>query len=200
MLSVRCVSWLSRWPPYMAPDMLKFASIPAALRDCGEAYTVLNFFYFMSTYLEVHFDDAPYKVLQNALSVEDVQPVTHTPIVTPSIQYPTVAHPILSPHARAPWRLDPSSTSSTSAATRHSALRDGRAVERFGRRVGSLAASNDASSTAQLLSPKNWLDFVQFNVANHAIYCLVLFYYATCKKSQILVPAEPFWKFVTSRV
>ena len=50
--------------------------------------------------------------------------------------------------------------------------------------------------TAALLSPKNWLDFVQFNVANPAIYCLVLFYYATCKKSKILVPAEPFWKFV----
>ncbi len=50
--------------------------------------------------------------------------------------------------------------------------------------------------TAALLSPKNWLDFVQFNVANHAIYCLVLFYYATCKKSNILVPAEPFWKFI----
>ena len=178
-----------------APDMLKFASIPAALRDCYEAYTVLNFFYFMSTYLEVHFDAPPYKVLQNALRTEDIIDVTHTPILTPAISYPTVSHPILSPYVWAPWRLD---TSDFFDQCRYVILLYATVAPLNGLVdvLGSLASSDDASVTAQLLSPKNWLDFVQFNVANHAIYCLVLFYYATCKKSNILVPAEPFWKFI----
>ena len=34
-------------------DFGKYATIPAAVRECYESYTVLNFFYFMVTFLEV---------------------------------------------------------------------------------------------------------------------------------------------------
>ena len=133
-----------------AADMLKFASIPAALRDCYEAYTVLNFFYFMSTYLEVHFDAPPYKVLQNALRTEDIV-ASHTPRVTPSITYPVVSHPVLSPYVWAPWRLD---TSDFFDQCRYVILLYATVAPLNGLVdvLGSLASSDDASALAQELA------------------------------------------------
>jgi hypothetical protein len=208
----------------------KYASIPAALRDCYEAYTVLNFFYFMATWIEVFHDALPHKVLQQALA-EDIIPSTHTPIVTPAINYPLVSHPILSPYVWAPWRLD---TQDFFDQCRYVILLYATVAPLNG--LVDVLGSFSSPATglaATLLSPKNWLDFVQFNVkrgasigargrrprrtrfaltpslrprtappqprlqvANHAIYCLVLFYYATCKRSDILLPCKPFWKFI----
>lgn len=171
----------------------KYASIPAALRDCYEAYTVLNFFYFMATWIEVFHDASPHKVLQQALA-EDIIPSTHTPIVTPAINYPLVSHPILSPYVWAPWRLD---TQDFFDQCRYVILLYATVAPLNG--LVDVLGSFSSPATglaATLLSPKNWLDFVQFNVANHAIYCLVLFYYATCKRSDILLPCKPFWKFI----
>ena len=88
---------------------------------------------------------------------------THTPIVTPAIPIPWSRTRSCRPTSGRPggWTLY-----LRPVPPRHFTIRDGRAVERSGRRVGQPREPDDASVTAQLLSPKNWLDFVQFNVAN----------------------------------
>lgn len=143
----------------------KYASIPAALRDCYEAYTVLNFFYFMATWIEVFHNSPPHKVLQQALAEEAV-PTTHTPIVTPAINYPLVAHPIMSPYVWAPWRLD---TPDFFDQCRYVILLYATVAPLNGLVdvLGSFSSSTTGLA-ATLLSPKNWLDFVQFNVKSGA--------------------------------
>ncbi|KAK7248000.1 organic solute transporter subunit alpha [Aureococcus anophagefferens] len=46
----------------------RWTAVPGALRDCYESYTVLNFFYFMVTFLEVHYGGAAEKVLREGIT------------------------------------------------------------------------------------------------------------------------------------
>eukprot|EP00629_Pelagomonadales_sp_RCC1024_P011742 CAMPEP_0119280400 /NCGR_PEP_ID=MMETSP1329-20130426/22564_1 /TAXON_ID=114041 /ORGANISM="Genus nov. species nov., Strain RCC1024" /LENGTH=394 /DNA_ID=CAMNT_0007280985 /DNA_START=214 /DNA_END=1394 /DNA_ORIENTATION=+ len=151
----------------------KYATIPAAVRECYESYTVLNFFYFMVTFLEVHYGEPAQRVLEKGLGDEAA-----------------VAHPC--PPYRclcAPWRLD---SPEFLGQCRYGVLLYATVMPLCAllEIVGAFVGDLGRGPAAQL---DNWAYAVAFSCSNHAIYCLGLFFYAS---HDLLMPCHPHSKFI----
>lgn len=71
-----------------------YTAVPGAIRDCYESYTVLNFFYFMVTFLEVFYGEAAEKVLLRGVHRDDDD--------DESVRHPCPPYRWVC----SPWRLD----------------------------------------------------------------------------------------------
>ena len=176
----------------------RWTAVPGALRDCYESYTVLNFFYFMVTFLEVHYGGAAEKVLREGIK---------KPAADDDDDDEDLAVPHPCPPYRwfcSPWRLD---SPEFLGQCRYGVLLYATIMPLCAAVyiVSAFAGGNnnyddddaadrdEASLRGALASPSSWAYFVAFNTANHAIYCLGLFFYAA---HDLLLPCHPHGKFV----
>ncbi|KAJ1459635.1 organic solute transporter Ostalpha-domain-containing protein [Pelagophyceae sp. CCMP2097] len=173
-----------------AQRVAKWCVLPRAVRGCYEAYTVLNFFYLMVTFLEVHYGETCEKVLaKTAQPAGDDDGFDEEGDGGGAVRHPCPPYS----WCVAPW-----------------SVADGEFLRctRFGvllfttlmpvcalvTTVDSiLGAAAPASAVEMLQSPTIWAGAVQFNLSNHAIYCLGLFFYTA---HDLLAPCQPHAKFV----
>lgn len=166
----------------------RWCVVPSALRDCYEAYTVLNFFYFMLAFLELSSGESAAAVVSRVASAES-RP-------DDGVRHPCPPYSCFC----APWHLQ---SGEFLAKCQFGILLYTTIMPLCALVLIADAFANDDDSSAEdasvktaiekLATPTVLVAAVQLFVANHTIYCLGLFYYVT---HNLLAPCRPHLKFV----
>lgn len=177
----------------------RWTVIPSALRDCYEAYTVLNFFYFCLAFLEVSNGEAAATVVSRIGRQRGSEEEASGRVRHPCPPYSCVC---------APWQLETGEFLDrcqygillyvTLMPLCALALIVDAFVDKSSTDTSSKASTDVSSHAAKseletLAKPVVLAAAVQFFVANHTIYCLGLFYFVT---RHLLAPCRPHLKFV----
>ncbi|KAJ8602341.1 hypothetical protein CTAYLR_004222 [Chrysophaeum taylorii] len=166
----------------------RWTVVPTALRDCYESYTVLNFFYFCLAFLEVSSGEPASTAVAR---------------MRDGVRHPCPPYSC----ACAPWRT---ATGEFLDRCQYGVLLYATLMPLcalaligdafFDRDAGSSVDATTTTTTtpksaiSALATPSALAAAVQFVVANHAIYCLGLFYVVA---HRLLAPSHPHLKFVS---